>query len=598
FTELCHEDGILSYVEPYGFGPLNNLEVGGTCDLPMGEFWVGREMNRVESAISAAHVYGKPVISAEAFTTRPGLNWKGHPAMAKTTGDLSWTAGINEFMFHRFAHQANVHVTPGMTMNRWGFHFDRTQTWWQNAGKDWFTYMARGQYLLRQGVPVSDLAVFVGDGAPNGVYYRKDFEPALPNNLNFDCINADVLLNRAEVRDGKLVLPEGTTYQMLALKNSKGMTLSTLRRLSDFAEAGLPLVGKVPERLLGFRRPVAEVEEFTRLREELAGKIRPWGDWNQTLSELDITPDVRFIGREDLTYAHRRVDGQDVYFVFNPDSITTELNLAIRTTGNTPESWDALTGEMYRFSAYEVGEKTTRIALSLEPRQSRFIVFRSAEPDLPPLPQLEKTEQTIAVNGPWRVSFTKAGGYGGEETFAKLTDWSGHPKKAINYYSGTATYRTSFTAPAPTANERMVLDLGEVNIIAEVKLNGQPVGIDWLPPFQLDVTEQLREGENELEVAVTNLWSNRLIGEERYPEHFDGYKIDRVHNGNNTKYRMVDWYKQNLPPPPGPRTTFTTADFYDAEDALLPSGLLGPVRILAYKELNPAPATAPQNSKK
>ncbi|MEM9528557.1 MAG: glycosyl hydrolase, partial [Bacteroidota bacterium] len=592
FTELCHEDGILSYVEPYGFGPLNNLEVGGTCDLPMGEFWVGREMNRVESAISSAHIYGKLVISAEAFTTRPGLNWKGHPAMAKTTGDQAWAAGINEFMFHRFAHQANTHVSPGMTMNRWGFHFDRTQTWWDNAGKDWFEYMARGQFLLRQGVPVADLAVFVGDGAPNGVYYRNDFAPALPANLNFDCINADVLLNRAKVSNGQLVLPEGTTYKLLALKNSKAMTLSTLRVLSEFSKAGLPLVGDVPERMLGFQRPEAETAEFNRLRAVLANKILPWNKWNDLLSDLQITPDAHFSGREDLTYAHRRIGDQDVYFIYNPDSLSTTLAITFRSSAYAPESWDALTGEQYRLTDFVQEKGTTRLTLNLEPKQSRFIVFRSEAPELPPLPQLAVTNQTLAIAGPWQVTFSEANGYGGEETFTELVDWSAHSNEAINYYSGTAIYRTTFTAIAPKSDERILLDLGEVNLIAEVNLNGKKVGIDWLPPFQLDVTEQLQAGENHLEISVTNLWSNRLIGEERYPEHFDGYKIDRVGNGNYTKFRMVDWYKNNHPPPAGPRTTFTTADFYNKDDALLPSGLLGPVQLLAHKVLASAPAAA------
>jgi hypothetical protein len=195
---LCRQDGVKSYIEPYGFGPLNDLDVGGKADINMGEFWMNREMTMVQSAVSASHIYGKSVTSAESFTSTPEINWKGNPAMAKISGDKAWAFGINEFMFHRFAHQANTHVKPGMTMNRWGFHFDRTQTWWENAGADWFQYMARGQYLLRQGVPVSDLLVFVGDASPNSVYLRKDFEPEIPAGTNFDCVNTDVLLVKNE----------------------------------------------------------------------------------------------------------------------------------------------------------------------------------------------------------------------------------------------------------------------------------------------------------------------------------------------------------------------------------------------------------------
>jgi hypothetical protein len=243
FAELCRQDGVKSYIEPYGFGPLNDLDVGGRADINMGEFWMNREMTMVQSAVSASHIYGKSVTSAESFTSTPEINWKGNPAMAKISGDKAWAFGINEFMFHRFAHQANTHVKPGMTMNRWGFHFDRTQTWWENAGADWFQYMARGQYLLRQGVPVSDLLVFVGDASPNSVYLRKDFEPEIPAGTNFDCVNTDVLLNRIEARDCRLVLPEGTSYRALVLKNCENISLSTLQRIHDLSSSGIPIIG-------------------------------------------------------------------------------------------------------------------------------------------------------------------------------------------------------------------------------------------------------------------------------------------------------------------------------------------------------------------
>ena len=188
FTELCHEDGLKTYIEPYGFGPLNNLDIGGKADMNMGEFWMSRplRMNQIAPPVSASHIYGKEITSAESFTSTPQINWKGNPAMAKITGDKAWAAGINEFMFHRFVHQSNPNVKPGMTMNRWGFHFDRTQTWWENAGADWFKYIARGSYLLRQGIPVSDLLIYVGEGSPNSTFERDDFEPTIPVGTNFD----------------------------------------------------------------------------------------------------------------------------------------------------------------------------------------------------------------------------------------------------------------------------------------------------------------------------------------------------------------------------------------------------------------------------
>jgi hypothetical protein len=186
FTELANADGLQTYVEPYGGGPLNNLAAGGRANIPMGEFWLKRPTGRYGSAVSAARTYGKNIVSAEAFTAFDWAgNWGIHPAEMKADNDLNWTWGFNEYVFHRFAHQPNTKVTPGMTMNRWGVHYDRTQTWWKNAGKAFNEYIARGQYLLRQGVPVSDVLVFVGDGSPNGYIPREELSVELPWTTRF-----------------------------------------------------------------------------------------------------------------------------------------------------------------------------------------------------------------------------------------------------------------------------------------------------------------------------------------------------------------------------------------------------------------------------
>ena len=172
FTELCHKDGLKTYFEPYGDGLINELDVAKTADINMGEFWPERKVRMIGAAVSGSRIYGKNIVSAESFTSIPRTNWQGHPGMVKVEGDSAWAQGINQFMLHRFAHQANTNIKPGMTLDRWGFHFDRTNTWWYNAGEAWFTYMARGSYMLRQGVPVSDLLIFIGEGSPNAPFYR------------------------------------------------------------------------------------------------------------------------------------------------------------------------------------------------------------------------------------------------------------------------------------------------------------------------------------------------------------------------------------------------------------------------------------------
>ncbi|CAH0999395.1 hypothetical protein LEM8419_00693 [Neolewinella maritima] len=612
FAELCAADGMQAYIEPYGFGPLNDLAVGGKADIPMGEFWMNRPITQVRSAVSAAHIYGKPVISAESFTSTPQINWKGNPAMAKTSGDAGWAQGINEFMFHRFVHQSNTHVTPGLTMNRWGFHFDRTQTWWTNAGADWFRYIARGSYLLRQGVPVADLLVFVGDGAPNSTFDRDDFTPAIPRSINYDCINAEVLIDRIKIVGNELVLPEGTTYRMLALQNSDRLTLPTLRRLAAIARAGVPVYGSAPTRLIGYGHDTLARQEFAELAEALGDLLQPY-NWAQA------TPDATFAGRDDIDYVHRRTEvGEDIYFFYNADSTATTYDVTFRNTGKLPERWNPLDGSRQEVGRYRRSESITEVRLPLQAGESVFVVFRRSDSlavsvlpgtrvpadealryyrgydgklyvnieqsgtyshelsDSSRVTSTVEVPAALPVDGPWRVTFDAAGGYGGTLQFPQLTDWKNHAIDSIRYFSGTAIYTMQIDVPRDRLDPdlRVILDLGEVRNVAEVSINGKSLGVSWMPPFERDVTDYLTAGTNTLSVAVTNLWANRLIGEERYPDDawpgLDGYRPTTS---------MPAWFTNNAPRPAGPRTTFTTGQFYDADDPLEPSGLLGPVRL-------------------
>ena len=623
FTELCNAAGLKSYIEPYGFGPLNDLDIGGKTDIPMGEFWMNRPITQTASAVSSAHIYGKPVISAESFTSTPEINWKGNPAMAKTSGDLAWTYGINEFMFHRFAHQANPNVEPGMTMNRWGFHFDRTQTWWKNAGKAWFKYIARGSYMLRQGNPVSDLLVYIGEGTPNGSYYRNDFSTEIPKTINFDNVNTDVLLNRLSIKNNSLVLPEGTEYKILVLKNTEFISLPTLKRILEIANSGIPVVGVKPQKLAGYNQTEADKNEFSELQSQLSSIMEEdFSDWNTVLSNNKITPDLLVNNGEAIDYIHRKTEQEDIYFFFNADtSATKTFDLSFRIANKIPELWNPMTGEIIKKADFINEGNITKTSIKLDAGESVFVVFREASSNLETVTEfhenidfsltsdnkisakvLENGEYTMPlssgkiwktnvsdipkpfkIEGSWDVTFNKASGYGGTVKFDSLIDWKDHPKDSINYYSGTATYKKTITIPENSLETGIntTLDLGKVYIVAEVWINEKPVAVSWMPPFQLDVTDYLVEGENTLKIALTNQWSNRLIGDERYLANHGGYKLE----GYRPTGKMPQWYVDNEPRPAGKRTTFTTAPFYKKDDPLMPSGLIGPIEIKFSKEV-------------
>ncbi|WP_147676476.1 glycosyl hydrolase [Algibacter pacificus] len=599
FAELCKQDGIKSYIEPYGFGPLNDLDVGAKADINMGEFWMGREMTMVQSAVSASHIYGKNVTSAESFTSNPQINWKGHPALAKISGDLAWVHGINEFMFHRFTHQANPNVAPGMTMGRWGFHFDRVQPWWDNAGKAWFTYMMRGQYLLRQGVPVSDFLVFIGDGSPNSVYLRKDFEPAIPAGTNFDCTNADVLLNRIKIKNKTLMLPEGTTYKTLVLKNSKKLSLSSLKRIYQIAKSGVPVIGELPEQSAGYFNTTEEKAAFSKIVEAIKALPNVYAgfEWETIMNKEDIVSDFTIEGRDDIPFIHRKDEKMDMYFFFNPDKSKQLFECNFNVDGKIPELWNPMNGKIIKTAQFKHLDGKTKVWIPLEAEESVFVVFKEASENLPTVTdvkkmsnvsytltsknklQEEKLLQTfpIALENDWNVTFPNLNSEENSFKFPELIDLSKHDAEDIKYYSGTAIYENEFRISRKqlAKNTMYSLDLGEVGIAAKVTVNGTDLGVVWKAPFKIDITSVLKKGINTIKVEVSNQWTNRLIGDEQYPNETGFDRKAEV---------MPDWFLNNEPAPLEKRSTFTITNFYGRDKTLLPAGLIGPITIKTTKK--------------
>lgn len=624
FTELCHQHGMRSYVEPYGNAAFDNLTIGGQADIPMGEFWLDSDRYLTESAVSAARTYGKPVISAESFTSWADLNWKVHPWLMKRAGDTGWIEGINEFMFHRFTHQANPNVAPGMTMGSIGSHIDRTQTWWLNAGKAWMKYLQRGQWLLRQGVPVSDLLVYVGEGTPHSLPGRSTVK--LPSGYNMDHCDNPVLMQRIRVQDGKLVLPEGTSYAVLLLSNSRQMSLATLARVRELAQAGAVIVGRKPVEPIGYLERTSKQAEFRALTDELwsdAGQPKPQGKgwiipgehWPTDVGAVRLAPDLIIKEEPKANFIHRRIGADDVYFIQNRETNSRTLHCSFRVTGKIPELWHADTGATERQAQFTQANGRIEMPITLEGQGSVFVVFREAARGFDPVAKVEGQGTTArvvldgagavelrttangdyqierasgkrqeikvtevpapqTVGGSWQVSFDGPGLKGPKEVpFETLTDWKDHSHDDLKHFSGTAAYRKSIEVPAAWlgAGRRVHLNLGRVEICAEVFVNGRFVATLWKPPFGVDVTDFVHAGANEIEIKVTNLWSNRLIGDEAL-ERTDGY---------DPKGTMPDWFVKNQPMPVGPRSTFTTFNFYKKNDALLPSGLLGPVTLSA-----------------
>jgi hypothetical protein len=213
------------------------------------------------------------------------------------------------------------------------------------------------------------------------------------------------------------------------------------------------------------------------------------------------------------------------------------------------------------------------VPLELAPEKSVFVVFRDqGGPKADPYARVEESN-LMMPSGPWTVRFPPNRGAPAEAMLEKLTSWSEHPEPGIRYFSGTATTSTRFELPEGFMKgaQEVWLDLGEVAVIAEVRLNGQNLGVLWHRPFRLEVGKTLRVGSNTLEVDVSNLWVNRLIGDEQHPADCEWTEQHLT--------RWPDWLTSGQPRPQPSRVTFTTWKHWTANDQLLPSGLLGPVTL-------------------
>lgn len=586
FTEIANSDGLQVYIEPYGDGPFNEIDAGGKADIPMGEFWVNRFGNRVNVAVSSAAIYGKPIVSAEAFTDVWDVNWKLHPAYVKTLGDTNWALGVNEFMFHRFAHQANTHVKPGMTMNRWGSHFDRTQIWWDSAGKDWFSYLSRGQHLLRQGIPVNDALLFVGDGAPS-ICPDKEKTDIIPTALNFVCLNADVLQNRLSADGGVFLLPEGGAHKFIVLNNSETITrgsLDALDRLS--ANEGGFIIGKPPQKLAGFVHTPEDREAFNTQvakiwsRESVISFEESDGvGWEAFLNRVGHRQDVTIEGQPDALFTHRKFGNHDIYFIFNPEKEPRNFKASFRVSGKKVSLWDPMNGMIEAVPSYSTASDHTTVDLELKSQESVFVVFDGDEAVTEAVvSQPQKTLSKLPVRGPWRVSFDPEFGTDKTVKFSELKDLKEHIDDDIKYYSGPITYETQIEISEDflTSGKEFMLDLGNVQIAATVSVNGVEQGTSWIAPHQINISKDLKVGPNSISITVVNLWVNRLIGDAGLPD-LDGF----VPADWLPQTQMQQWYSNNEPPNLGQRVTFTTAEFYKATDELVPSGLIGPVSITA-----------------
>ncbi len=600
-------------IEPYDMTPCADMSLGSVADVPMGEFWLYgfSTTHSVIEAASIAHTCGRPIVGAEAFTSLDTEHWQAYPGSMKALGDWAFSAGINRFVFHRFQHQPWLGLRPGMTMGPFGVHWEYTQTWWEMVPA-YHRYLSRCQYMLRKGLPVADVCFLAAEGAPH--VFRPPATATRGNppdhlGYNFDGCAPEVLRSRMSVRDGNLTLPEGTTYRVLVLPERETMTPALLQKVKELVAAGATVIGPRPRKSPGLSGYPACDQEIKNMAEEVWGDCdgasvtehrfgkgrvvwkkgvedsvedrkgepvrgRQYGNFalvTSLLADMGVPED--FSSAPPLRYTHRR-DGQtEIYFVANPEDRAFAARCAFRISGLQPELWDPLTGQTRILTVEGVEKDRTTLDLRFEPHQSFFVIFRNPVGTSDGRRNFPLPDSVAEIGGEWRVSFDPRNGGPNEAVFSHLDDWSMRPEEGIRYYSGTATYRKNFSLPKDVSRSGLWLDLGTVKNLASVRLNGRELGVLWCAPWRVDISEVVRRENNRLEIRVANLWPNRLIGDEKQPP-------DAEYGKSGGLLRVPEWVIKKEPRPSAGRFAFSTWKHFTGDSPLLPSGLLGPVRLL------------------
>jgi hypothetical protein len=589
-------------IEPYDMNPTADLELGSIADVPMAEFWSkGNGFNTAFSVIEAssiAHVMGRSLVPAEAFTAENNEGWRQHPAVMKNQGDWAFAAGINRFVYHTFQNQfLPDSLKPGATMGPYGVHWDRSQTWWPMVNS-YHDYITRCSYLLQQGRGVADLLYLSPEGSPH--VFVPPSSAIVGDTIgdrkayNFDGIAPSQLM-KAFVKNNKITFPSGATYELMALPSYETMTPVLLQKIEELISQGATVVGNPPLRSPSLSNYPACDVQVRALADKIWGKTalpemlvhRKYGlgtiIWGKPiLTHADkLYPNYELTAKilnanaisEDFTidapirYTHRTSDDWDIYFISNTSNRSVAANGNFRSNKGAPELWNAINGKTIQPKQFSTQHGITQIPIKLDPYESAFIIFSKEntwKADQMATASKEETVQTL--NGTWKVNFDENWGGPKEIMTDSLFDWSKSTVDGIKYYSGSATYHQSFKFKAKK-QKQLYLDLGEVKNIARLRLNGKEVGTLWTAPWKLEISDFLKKGKNEIEIEVINLWANRLIGDEKKPD--DGIVGDK----------WPEWLLKGQPRTSG-RYTFTTTRQYNANSPLVPSGLIGPVKIV------------------
>jgi hypothetical protein len=591
--KLCAEAG------HGGYPRVDPIWALGEADIPRGEFWNGKRFWVTKEAASAANLYGRRYVDSESFTG--WRYWLDGPAHYKQLFDVAICDGLNRLTFHTFSHNPSDAGLPGYVYHA-GEHFNANNTWWKQSGP-MLTYMARCSYMMQQGTYVANACFYYGDKAPNLVPPRRidpNIKPryaldkclhcgkpvavnfrTLGSGYGYDYIDARSILDRMTVdsKTGQLVVGD-MRYRVMVLPDHDHICLEVLEKIRELVRQGATIVGSVrPIRtnsLTGFpnadRQVAAITEQLWPVQDSMTEKTaasRAFGQGNvftnmtsrQVLMQMGVKPDFTVLkgGTQDgplrIDYIHRRTDNADVYFVCNSAKETKTVLCRFRDADGRAEVWYPVTGDICSANVISRNKDgSCDIELQLPGIGSAFLVF--GRDGLTPKKTADlfanESGKKIPVKGKWTVKFQPGRLAPESIQWDELIDWTSSQHPGIKYFSGTATYSVQFEMLA-SADGDYWLDLGKVCEVGEVNIDARDLGSAWTYPFRVKVSGKLlAKGTHNLEVKVTNVWNNRLVGDQLLP------KEQRI-----TRTNLQGTHKKDSP--------------------LVPSGLLGPVTLVPVK---------------
>jgi hypothetical protein len=532
FERLCRQNGLEFTAQAIGNALCfvgDPIQAKSKVSKPQGEFWpIHPDGNYdIKESSSAAHLYNKPIASAEAFTD---AKYYHSPADLKSYADYAYAFGINEFVICASPFQPWTDKIPGSTGGGRQYAINRNNTWW-NYSKPLWDYQARIAGVLRQGKSSADLCVYLGEDAPVKILtYRL---PDIPGGFDFDAFTSHALHTRMSAKNGKIALPDGVTYKMMILPRNSNIPYTALEKIAGMVNDGIIIYGQKPTMPASYKDH-DKTAAYQKLADELwgenagaqgfheagKGKVYWCMPLHQALKQAAIEPDIALKNGNTkdnkICFTHRKLSDADVYFLDNHKDTFEDNTFSFSASGKYVQLWNAVTGQ--RFSIPKLCHKGNKISLTLymAARESYFIVFTGKKEKLPPVIWSKAGENITLLNNNWNVYFNPKQGGPGEVIFDTLHDWTKDENPEIRYFSGTAVYQRKFNISSP--DKKIWIDLGNPGFVAKVFVNKLEAGIIWCSPWQLDISNFLKKGENTLEIQVANSLVNRMVYDALLPE--------------------------------------------------------------------------------